>query len=290
MKLQKPLGNLKNKLKDFSKKALVFSTAAVVLGTSFPKIYAGGTDTVGIFPPTKEIELETHKEKPQDFITTIYSEWTFHEHNLGEEPFMFNVMSGYNYLQNTMDEGILYVPLVRAQVKYDRYLDNYYNHRLDVGGGIAYQKAPIIVGIEGFHRESFREEGEDGDGLRVWGGYWDLWENKPLKIEETPDRWWLTNYAEFDYNTLEDNVAGSFRTCLNWDILNLKGVILGPSGAAKVSYDTAGREYNRYGDISGGVRIRKGALDLSFQVGKRKWFDGGEEDYNLATLSLWKRF
>lgn len=238
-----------------------------------------------------DTDSSNYKKENKLFTTTVYAEGGKYMGALHESSSLFNLTIGCNTLNKEPGKGILYFPNLRVLARGENTDDNW-NKGVDIGIGAAYQKPPFIIGAEGVYRESFRKEKSGEDFFRLWGGYWDGWETKKLKKDGiSPNRLWATNYAEFEYNTLEKNLVSTNRTDFTLDLINLKGFVIGPYVTGKVNWDKKNENWNRFGEVGAGLRLRKSIFSLFFESGHRKSFNnkGVKGRYNAIYGGFWFR-
>lgn len=228
-------------------------------------------------------------KKNLPFITTIYGEAEYYKGNANENPVLLNIMTSYNIFNKSPDEGALLLN-GRVLVKGDK-SENFWNNCLDIEVGIAYKKDSFIIGVGEGYREPLKKEGLKGDFFRLWGDYWNMWELKELEeIETFPGRVWGTNHFAFDYNTLEKNTITDLNAYANLDILNLGGFIIGPFVKGKINYAARKEPWYGFGEVGGGIRIRKGTFNLFLESGHRESFEGNgsaEGGYNTIYTGVW---
>lgn len=248
-----------------------------------------GLATKGIIPIPKPPEIE--KEIPQ-YIGVMYGEAGKFGGIFDENPLMLNTLFGYNILNKKREDGILLFPNLRVLTKGNK-PEYAWSNYVDIGLGAAYLKAPFIIGIEGVYRDAFKKEGIEGEFLRAWGGYYGAWEAKPLKDSETfPKRFWVTDYAEAEFNTLEKNASATLRTDLNLDLINLNRIIIGPYVQGKINVDTGNKPWNRYAQGTVGIRIRRGLFQVIAETGYRESFNKGglEGHFNAISAAVFIPF
>jgi hypothetical protein len=270
---------------------LGLSSALLTTGYAADNTNPQNQEEGGLFPVKQVEESKSSYDSPK-IIGSMYGEGGVYSGIFDETPAMLNISGGYNILDRTKSEGVLLFPNVRASLRGNN-LDNPGSNYLDVGVGAAYQKAPFIVGVEEVFRNSFKKEGVDGEFFRAWGGFWDSWQQKELEPSaKFPNRLWGTFYGDGEYNTLEKDLVGTFRADTVLDLVNFGGFVAGPYAAGKVSMDVKDKSYYRYGQVSGGLRIRKGPFNLFLEVGDRESFnkDGLKGSYCAAFVGGWIPF
>lgn len=276
-----------------------------------PKIYNPITRTKRTRKPTKFnikeqnrteqkvlenlIEQIIKKQTPS-FMGSIYGEaCIFKGEAFNENPRFLNISTGYNILKRNREKGVLLFPNIRFHIKGNKPEFCWDNH-LDISAGIAYQKKPFIIGADVGYRkpfkeymESFKKKSKQGNFSRVWGGYWNRFKGKSLsdskKVPLTPG---ITLYGEFEANTLSENLTFDSRIEANLDILNLNGFKIGPYIAGKINFDVENYPWNRYSQISGGLKLSKSPFVAYLETGHRNSFNKGgvEGGYDAAIIGI----
>ncbi|MDP3026581.1 MAG: hypothetical protein Q8N63_02645 [Nanoarchaeota archaeon] len=249
---------------------------------------------------TKQTNEDSSKEKEyySKFLGSIYGEAGSYGGIFNANPAMLNLLTGYNIQKKSdmeLEKGVLLFPSARVLVRGDT-MDNPWNNYTDFGLGATYLKAPFIIGAEGVHRQPFKKEGSEEQFFRLWGGYWDAWQQKrsieKMKpLSESQDGLWGAKYIGFDCNTLEKNLVADLRVDANLDVLNFNGIIVGPFAKGKVNYDARDKPWYRFGEVGGGIRIRLGDFSLFVESGHRESFNdkgGAEGTYQAVYAGLWK--
>lgn len=246
------------------------------------------TNGTEISQQANELKVEW---KPAKLIGSLYAEGSYFDSDTTEEnPVFANLDLGYNILGREINEGVLLFPNARLHVKKNK-SDFYWDNHVDASIGAALLKPPFKVGADVGIRESFEEEGVDDEFFRAWGAYWDNWVGRPLVMSDkypfTPE---IIKYGEAEFSTLNDNLIGLGRLEGNLLGIQTPNFSLGPFVAAKVNLDTEDEPWNRYGQLSGGLKARLGRFTTYLEYGHRESFnDGvGEGDYISASIAVFK--
>ena len=289
------LKKITNSSKNIARKVLLGAGLA-----SFSLLNSAYSSEMGqekIIPQLRSEQVESSSKKDiSNFVGSVYGEGGIFGGIFDANPAMLNTLIGYNIERKSereLGKGALLFPSARVLLKGDR-AENPYNNHVDFGLGATYLMPPFIIGIEEVHREPFKKESTNEDFFRLWGGYWDLWRQKnsadKIKpLDKFQEGLWGTKYLDFDYNTFEENFTTNFRVDANLDILDVGGIIISAFGKGKVNYDSEDMPWNRFSEVGGGIRIRKGPFNVFFESGHRESSNKGglEGNYNAVYAGAW---
>jgi len=251
------------------------------------------------FQETELIKDDSSNKYYPKILGSLYGEAGSYGGIFDTNPVMLNVLAGYNIQKKSdreLEKGVLLFPSARVLIKGDTVDNNPWNRHVDFGLGATYIKTPFIIGAEGVDRQPFEKEQNEEQFFRLWGGYWDAWQQKhsieKMKpLSEFQDGLWGAKYIGFDYNTLEKNIVADFRADANLDILNFNGIIVGPFVDGKINYDAEDEAWYRFGEVGGGIRIRLGDISVFLKKGYRESFNdkgGVEGTFHSVSAGLWK--
>jgi hypothetical protein len=233
-----------------------------------------------LFAPITRVESTSVSR----FIGSVYGEIGKVGGTFDEEPGMLNTILGYNVLNTSAEDGVLLLPTFRVLLKRNKSEYDWGNYA-DYGVGVAYQKTPFIIGAEGVYRDNFENDDLGGEFFRIWGDYWSLWEADTQNFFSSElSRLWGTRYISFEYDTQEENFITDFNADLNLDLFNFKGFIIGPFAEGAINLDTRDEFWNRYGRIGGGLRIRKGPLNIFLESGYKESFNPNDDEGSFYSI------
>ncbi|MHC4256402.1 MAG: zinc ribbon domain-containing protein, partial [Planctomycetota bacterium] len=186
------------------------------------------------------------------FIGSVYGEIGKVGGTFDEEPVLLSTILGYNVFNTSAEDGVLLFPTLTVFLNKNKSEYDWGNY-VDYGVGVAYQKTPFIIGVEGVYRDNFENDDLGGDFFRAWGEYWSIWEaDTQIFLNSEPSILWGTRYISFEYDTLEENFITDFSVDLNLDLFDFKGFTIGPFTEGTINLDTRDEPWYRYGQISGG--------------------------------------
>ncbi|MHA2309703.1 MAG: hypothetical protein ACXABJ_10520, partial [Candidatus Heimdallarchaeaceae archaeon] len=114
---------------------------------------------------------------------------------------------------------------------------------------------------------------------------WNIWEaDTQIFLNSEPSILWGTRYISFEYDTQEDNFITDFSADLNLDLFNFKGFTIGPFTEGTINLDTRDEPWYRYGQISGGIMIRKEPLFIVFESGYIDSFNPSEDEGSFYSI------
>jgi hypothetical protein len=260
-----------------------------------PKKVASTNET-GLTHVIKEEDLTKDKTpeflKPPKVIGTLYAEGSYLNGEIFEDNLtgLASLGIGYNVLgKDPKKEGVLLFPNVTI-IGRKNYENQKWRDSVEGFIGAAYKHGPFIIGADVGYREAFTEGAEDGAMLRLWGGSWYKAEGKALSDSKTfPMVPAVINYAEGEYNTLDENGVLTDRLELNLKVLEKDGFAIVPYVAGKVNVDTEGENWNNFVTGTAGVRVTKGPFALFAEYGLKESFKdlGQDGGYFAAGVSIW---
>jgi hypothetical protein len=233
-----------------------------------------------LFAPITRVESTSVSR----FLGSVYGEIGKIGGTFDEEPVFLSTILGYNVFNTRAEDGVLLFPTLTVLLNKNKSEYDWGNY-VDYGVGVAYQKTPFIIGAEGVYRDNFENDDLGGDFFRIWGEYWNIWEADTQNFfNSEPSILWGTRYISFEYDTQEENFITDFSADLNLDLFDFKGFTIGPFAEGAINLDTRDEPWYRYGQISGGIMIRKEPLFIVFESGYIDSFNRSEDEGSFYSI------